>query len=161
MTQFELWFDTDLSQPLKVKAVCGNVFSQDNLANKIGVRVKNNGQDVTMASGTVKGYAILANDTTVVVSGTRSGNTAYIVLPEAAYAVVGQIQITIKLEDGDTKTTLLAITGYVHRSMTGVTIDPGNVITDKLPAFPTSNGTYKLRCVKNNNGVTLSWVTDS
>lgn len=160
MAQFELWFDTDLSQPQKVHAVQGNVFSQDKLANKVGVRVKNNGTNVTL-SGTVTGYVIRADDTTVTVSGTRSGNTAYVILPEAAYAVVGQIQVSIQLVDGSAKTTLCACTGYVHRSVTGAVVDAGNVITDKLPAFPTANGTYKLRCVKNNSGVTLSWVTDS
>lgn len=160
MAQFELWFDTDLSQPQKVHAVQGNVFSQDRLANKIGVRVKNNGTDVNL-SGTVTGYVIRADDTTVTVSGTRSGNTAYVILPEAAYAVVGQIQVSIQLTDGNAKTTLCACTGYVHRSMTDTIIDPGNVITDRLPAFPTSNGTYKLRCVKNSSGATLSWVADA
>ena len=160
MAQYELWFDTDLSKPQVIHAVQGNVFSQDRLANVVGVRVYDAGQAVSL-SGTVKGYIILSDETTVVVSGTRSGNAASIVLPEAAYAVVGPIQIAVKLEDGSAVTTLAACTGYVHRSMTGATIDPGNVITDRLPAFPTSNGTYKLRCVKNSSGATLSWVADA
>ena len=159
MAQFELWFDTDLSQPQKVHAVQGNVFSQDRLANKIGVRVKNNGTDVNL-SGTVTGYIIRADDTTVTVSGTRSGNTAYVILPEAAYAVVGQIQVSIQLTDGNAKTTLCACTGYVHRSMTDTIIDPGNAVDWKLPSYPTTNGTYRLRCVVSNGNATLSWVSE-
>lgn len=111
---FELWFDTDLSQPQIVHCVQGNVFSQDSQANKIGVRVKNNGANYTL-SGTVKGYIILADGTLLVINGTRSGNTAYIVLPAEAYAVVGQISISIQSVNGDTKTTLCACTGYVHQ----------------------------------------------
>ena len=111
---FELWFDCDLSQPQIVHEVRGNVFSQDSQANQIGVRVKNNGANYTL-SGTVKGYIILADGTLLVINGTRSGNTAYIILPAEAYAVVGQIGISIQSVNGDTKTTLCACTGYVHK----------------------------------------------
>lgn len=159
--QFELWFDTHLDKPQQVRQVQGNVFTQDCLANKVGVRVYSGGAAVALSSGSVKGYIILSNDTTVVISGTRSGNTAFIVLPEAAYAVAGPIQIVIKLEDGGTKTTLLAMTAYVHPSMTGATIDPGNIIQDRLPSFPSANGTYTLQLVKSSGGTTLSWVSVS
>ncbi len=156
--QFEYWLDCHLDKLQQLRETQGCVFTQDAMANKVGVRVYNNGQAVSLSSGSVKGYIILANETTVVVSGTRSGNTAYIILPEAAYAVPGPIQITIKLEDGNTVTTLAAVTGYVHRSRTGATIDPGNIIQDKLPSFPSANGTYMLQLVKTSSGTTLSWV---
>ena len=31
----------------------------------------------------------------------------------------------------------------------------------ELPAAPSANGTYKLRCVKSSTGATYSWVSDS
>lgn len=160
MAQFETWLKADLQQPVQLTALHGSVFSQDRLANRIGVEVTDGGEAASL-SGTVSGLVIRADDTTIGVTGTLSGNKAYVDLPEAAYAVPGPIQVSIRLTTGDTKTVLGACTGNVVRSQTGAVIDPGNAITDRLPALPTVNGTYKLRCVVTSSGTTLSWVADS
>lgn len=154
---FETWLSCDLTEGVLVVPLAGNVFSQDKLANKIGVKVFNNGEPASL-SGTVQGSIIRADETTVVCEGTISGNTAYIILPETAYACVGAIQITIRIINGDEKTTIGACCGYVHRTRTDNVIDSGALSNMAvLPALPTSNGTYSLKVTINNGSATYSW----
>lgn len=154
---FETWLSCDLQEGVLVTPLAGNVFSQDKLANKIGVTVTNGGTPVTL-SGTVEGSIIRADETTVVVSGSRSGNQAWVVLPETAYACVGAIQITIRIINGNEKTTIGACCGYVHRTRTDAVIDSGALSNMAvLPALPSSNGTYSLKVTISNGSATYSW----
>lgn len=127
MARFETWFSVNLNKAPQVQTIHGNVFTQDNMGNLVGVRVMKGNAEATL-TGTVLGYVIREDGKTVVVNGERSGNTAYIVLPESAYAVPGRIQIAIRLISGSTKTVLLAAIAYVTRTTTGTIIDPGEVI---------------------------------
>lgn len=129
MAQFETWIKTDLQQPVKFTDIHGMVFTQDNMANRIGVEVYD-GRSAADLSGIVLGYIIRADNTTVVVDGSLSGNKVWVDLPESAYAVPGQIQIAIRLVSGTTKSVLAACIGYVTRSATDIIIDPGNVVPD-------------------------------
>ena len=90
MAVIETWYNQDLQQPVRVQYLDGNVFSQDNLGNLIGVHVFDNGEPAEIA-GTVSGIAIRADGLSVAMSGTRSGNDCYVILPEAAYAIPGAI----------------------------------------------------------------------
>lgn len=154
---FETWLEADLKAGQRVTPLAGNVFSQDELANKIGVIVRDGG-DPAVLSGTVVGSIIRADGVTIEVSGAVEGNTAYIILTEPCYAVVGEIQISIRLIEGDEKTTLAACKGYVHRTKTDAVIDTGYVSnTAVLPPIPAENGTYSLRVTVNNGAVTYSW----
>lgn len=127
MARIESWFDQDLKKPVKVNTLNGNIFSMDNQGNLIGVRVTNNGETASL-EGTVSGNVIRSDGATVAVEGTLSGNTAYIVLPQAAYAVPGLVIITIKLTTNDVVTTLAAVTAIVYRSSTDSAVDPGTII---------------------------------
>lgn len=127
MARFETWFSANLNKAPQVQTIHGNVFTQDNMGNLVGVRVMKGNAEATL-TGTVLGYVIREDGKTVVVNGERNGNTAYIVLPESAYAVPGRIQIAIRLISGSTKTVLLAAIAYVTRTTTGTIIDPGEVI---------------------------------
>ena len=80
MAMFETWLESDLQKPVQVKQLSGNLFSADNNANKIGVKVYDNGQTASL-SGTVYGYIVRDDEQTVVVQGTLSGNKASIILP--------------------------------------------------------------------------------
>ena len=57
MAQIETWVNADLTKPVQVQALQGNLFSQDVQANKIGVRVYNNGEAAAL-SGTISGNVI-------------------------------------------------------------------------------------------------------
>ena len=123
----ETWFSQDLKSAVQVRTICGNVFSMDNNGNKVGVRVTNNGAPVTL-SGTISANVIRADGTTVTVAGTASGNEAYVVLPQACYAVPGVITIIIKNIAGAETTTLCAVMANVYQSSTDTAVDPGTVI---------------------------------
>jgi hypothetical protein len=127
MARVETWFSQDLKQAVKVHYIDGNVFSQDNNGNVVGVEVFDNGTAATL-SGTVSGSAIRADGATVALTGTRSGNKCSVVLPQTAYYVPGVISIVIKLTSGEDVTTLCAVVGNVYASSTDTIVDPGTII---------------------------------
>ena len=113
---FETWIETELTKLPTVMKLMGRVFSADDGANKVGVIVKDGGEPITL-SGTVKGYIILPDGTMVNdVSGSKSGNRAWIVLPSSAYSQQGQITVTVKLINGTEVSTLGAVEAYVYPS---------------------------------------------
>lgn len=128
MARIETWYKQDLKKPVPVRRL-ETVFNQDALGHLFGVEVYDNGQPVTL-SGSINGYCLLADGTTVPVLGTRTENKAYIVLPQTAYNVLGPITITVKLTEGTAITTLLAVVGVVARSRSGQQVNPGSTITD-------------------------------
>lgn len=123
----ETFFEQDVKKAVKVQYLDGNVFSQDNSGNKIGVRLFDNGepQDV---SGTISANVIRSDGVTVAVSGSSSNNAAWVILPQSAYAVPGVISIVIKLTSGSSITTICAIVANVYASSTDSVVDPGTII---------------------------------
>ena len=130
MAQFETWLESDLKQPNKVQVLKGDLFSQDNKANLIGVIVTDGGEPVTL-SGTIQGIIVRSDNGYKTVTGQKSGNRAWIELPAEAYEVVGQIQVVIRLISGTDKVVLGGCIGYVTRSTTNSPIiPPGQVVPD-------------------------------
>lgn len=129
MAVIETWYNQDLSNPVQVQYLHGNVFSQDNGGNLIGVNVYKDGQPATL-SGSVSASVIRTDGATVAVSGGLAGNKANVVLPQAAYAVPGIISVVVKLTNGATVTTLCAVVANVYQSSTDTVVDPGTIIPD-------------------------------
>lgn len=127
MAQFETWLKADLQRPPQMKSLCGAFFSQDHMGNLVGAEVTDGGQAVSL-SGTVMGYIVRGDGSTVVVSGQRAGNRAWIELPEAAYAMPGMIQIAIRLREGNERAVLAACVATVQRTSTDTLVDPGDVV---------------------------------
>lgn len=127
MAMIETWFSQDLNEPVQVHQLDGNVFSQDNQGNLIGVNVFDGGAPATI-SGTVAANVIRADGTTVAVAGVLTGNSCYIILPSAAYAVPGIISVVIKLTGGGSTATLCAVVANVYQSATDAIVDPGTII---------------------------------
>ena len=125
--RFETWYKTDFQRTPQVQAIVGNTFTQDNLGNLMGAVVTDGGEPVVL-TGSATGYVIRPDGNTVVITGTVDGNRAYIILPEAAYAVPGMITVTLRLVDGSAKTVLAAWAVNVQRSASGDIIDPGHVV---------------------------------
>lgn len=117
----------NLNQPVNVTYLHGNLFSQDNAGNTINVFVMDNGEPATIG-GTVSANVIRSDGQTVAVSGAIEGNKAYVILPQACYAVPGVVHIIIKLTQNTTVTTIAAIVANVYMSTTDSVIDPGQVI---------------------------------
>ena len=132
MAVIESWFEQDLNEAVKVRYLDGVVFDADNKGNLVGVRIYRNGSPVNL-SGSCNGYCITASGNSIPVIGTISGNTAYIVLPDTAYAVPGPINIILKVVDGTTVTTLAAIVSTVYGTG-GVAVDPSQATIDAWSA---------------------------
>lgn len=114
---FETWIETELTKLPTVMKLMGRAFSLDDGANKVGVIVKDGGEPITL-SGTVKGYIIKPDGTMINdISGSKSGNRAWIVLPSSAYSQQGKITVTIKLINGTEVSTLGAVEAYVYRTL--------------------------------------------
>jgi len=128
MAVIEKWYDQDLSKTVSARVI-GNLYYQNANSLKIGVRVYKNGAAVAL-DGSITGYCVLSDGTTVPVSGTRSGNTAYITLPPSAYSMIGLIYITIVNTSNRVVTTLLACGGVVVKSRTSQTTPSQAVIDD-------------------------------
>lgn len=129
MARLETWYKQDLKRPLVVHKHT-DVFNQDSMGNLIGVEVYSDGEPVVLA-GSISGYCLLADGTTVpAVGASRSGNKASVLIPQTAYSVPGPITITIKNVEGDNITTLCATVGIVRQSVSGNLVNPGSVVTD-------------------------------
>lgn len=128
MSVIQTWYNQDLQKAVKVNHIDGNLFSHNGNGNSIGVRVYNDGEPVTL-TGTVSGYVITSDGSTVPCTGARSGNEATITIPPAAYQP-GNAFITIFLTDGSTVTTLCAAQTTVLQARTGSQVSPGSVVTD-------------------------------
>lgn len=129
MAKLETWYKQDLKRPLVVHKHT-DVFNQDSMGNLIGVEVYSDGEPVVL-SGSISGYCLLADGTTVpAVGANRSGNKASVLIPQTAYSVPGPITITIKNVEEDNITTLCATVGVVRQSVSGNLVNPGSVVTD-------------------------------
>lgn len=96
MARFETWLHSDLKQMVNVADLNGVLFSKDSGGNLIGVEVTDDGAPAAL-SGTVMGYAVLSDGTTVKIGGSLDRSKAYVVLPSAVYAVPGSVSIVIKV----------------------------------------------------------------
>ena len=117
----------DLTQNVKPQFLHGNLFSQDNAANTINVHVFNNGEPAALG-GSISANVIRSDGATVAVSGAIDGNKAYIILPQACYAVPGVINIIVKNTENATVTTIAAVVANVYASSTDTVVDPGTII---------------------------------
>lgn len=127
MAMIETWVNQDLTAPVQVVYLPGNVFSQDNNGNLIGVNVFQGGEPATL-SGTVSASVIRADGATVAVTGSLSGNQCSVVLPQSCYAVPGVLSIVIKLTSDGAVTTVGAVVANVYRSSTDTAVDPGEIM---------------------------------
>lgn len=111
MAVIDTEYRCELLEPVKTHALPGSYFRTDNNGNKIGVSVTYNGEPVTLA-GTVKGYAVRSDGSTVSFNGSKSGNTASITIPSSAL-LPGPLLVTLVLIDGIYTTTLAAVSTFV------------------------------------------------
>ena len=132
MARLESWFNQDINEAVKVQNLDGVVFSQDNKANLVGVRLFDKGSPVTV-TGTCTGYCITASGLSIPVVGSTFDNCAYIVLPDSAYEVPGPINIIIKIINGSVVTTVGCVVSTVF-GISGVVSDPGQQTIDAWTA---------------------------
>lgn len=102
----------------------------DVYGDRFGVRLWRDGAAVSLSGATVVGYFTRANGDTVALTGTVSGNMAYVSLPQACYAVEGQFTLAIKVVMGNDISTLRIVDGTVVSTTTDTQVDPGSTIPD-------------------------------
>lgn len=127
MAQFINMYKVELNDGAAPVVPLKQMHYADIKANRIGAIVTLNKEPFPL-SGTCSGTAILADGSTVPMTGTVSGNTAYIELASSCYSVEGQIQVFVKLTTGGVTTTLVAGVGTVRLTETDAVIDPGTII---------------------------------
>ena len=100
----------------------------DAQAHTFKITVMSKGQAQSLSGHTVIGYFMTNYHGTVVINGSVSGNVATLTLPAACYANNTGFQLIIRIVSGSTKTSIYWGSGYVSRSASNPTIDPGSVI---------------------------------
>lgn len=98
--------------------------------NGYGVRIFNNGQNANLDGCTCIGYFVRPDGETTVISGTISGNTAYVVIPQACYVQVGNFSLSIKIVASGFAGTMRIVDGTITDTSTDTFVDPGSVIPD-------------------------------
>lgn len=129
MAQFTNMYPVDLADGHAAVVSLNQMYLGNAYANRVGAIVTDHEENVALG-GSCAGTAVLADGSTVALTGTVSGNEIYCDLPSGAYAVNGPIEVFITWVSGENKTTLLAGFGNVRRTETGAYIDPGTIISD-------------------------------
>lgn len=119
---------TDLDAGVRLTRL-GQLFAtSDHLAHTVKTTVVSSGEPVDLTGAGVIAYFMRADDQTVVVTGTASGDTATVALPEACYAAPGRFQLIVKATLGGERKAIFWGDGTVTRSTTDAVVDPGDVI---------------------------------
>ncbi len=128
MAQFELWYKQDLNDAVEVQKIPGNVFQNDVNSVVIGAELTSGGTAASLSGYSVVGYLIREDGVTMVQTGTIASNKASIVIPNNALTVAGRLDIVIKLAKNSDRISVLACTGYVHRTTTDTIVVPERMV---------------------------------
>lgn len=88
----------------------------DDDANRFGVRVFRDGQAEDLSGVTCKGYFTDSTGTRTTLTGTVSGNKAYVTLTDACYTNEGNFTLAIKLTTSSVITTVRIVDGVVDNT---------------------------------------------
>lgn len=130
---------TGLMQPIRYEIDINNGLVQtpmrtqlmrgDAKANRVVVALKNGSENVDLSGVTVTGSFVRPPDEAVIpLNGSASGNEAAVELIDACYAEDGYCEIDVMLTVGQTRRTILSLTGYVLKKGSGAVVDVGDVI---------------------------------
>lgn len=101
----------------------------DNLANRFGVKVFREKEPVDLTGISCQGMFRDGNGNNILISsGTVTGNTAYVTLPQACYNYEGQFVLAIKLIGGGVTGTMRIIDGVVDNTNTDGAVAPTGAV---------------------------------
>jgi hypothetical protein len=127
MQIFENWFEQDLAQPIVTRHCESVMFTADNLATVIGVRLYRDCQPAFPGTSCVC-TVIRSDGASVTFPGEIDGNAVTATLPQSAVVVPGPIAVLLQSVSGDTRATVLKATFTVEPSTTDTIVDPGSVV---------------------------------
>lgn len=145
-TVYHASIPVDLAAPSRQRLGAAQFWYGDNESHVFTALVADSTDpDAGLRAGTVFGTVLREDGVTVVLEGEKGaatetvtfpngqqaqGTPCSVTLPQAAFAVPGSLQISIRLTDGTTATTVLSITGTVIRTETDSAVDPGEILPD-------------------------------
>lgn len=99
---------------------------KDNEGDAFGIRVFRDGEPVSLSEVVVQGYFRNPVGTNIAITtgNSVSGNTAYVVLPQACYDYEGQFTLAIKLIGGGITGTMRIVDGVVSNTNTTSPVAP-------------------------------------
>ena len=129
MAQFVNLFDVDLQRPNQPQPLRQIAGEGDANGLRVGARVTDGGA-YTALGGSCVGKVVRADGATVQLTGTISGNVAYVVLDQTSCAVEGPIQVAVCWVSSSNATTLVVAYGNVVHTQTGSAIQPDTPVPD-------------------------------
>ena len=119
----------DLDKGTYEVSLRNSLFQADSQADAFQVSVTRNGADVDVSGMNAYGYLyVAANQTTIALAGTVSGNTAEVVLTSDCYAVPGYASLVIQLHDGDVRHAVLKVNLCIERTVSNRVLTGGDVL---------------------------------
>ena len=103
----------------------------DILADRFGVHVFRNGEEVDMAGSTCNGYFIRSDRATVPITGVVNGARAYVDLPSVCYEIEGHFTLAIKVIGTGITGTMRIVDGMVDNTNTSGAVAP----TSSVPTY--------------------------
>ena len=110
----EHWVNSDTMSLPEVKAF-DLIFSMDDMANRVGVNVTKEGEPVEL-QGSVIGYIVKPDGSTITTAGQKQGNKAWVDLPAAAYTTPGLVSVFVKVTDENRTITLGGVEGICYKA---------------------------------------------
>lgn len=125
-----LEYAVDLGKPIKKTYIDTLFATEDNAAHLFDITLMRNGAAVSLPSGAaVTAYFIrYADNATMTITGSVSGNVASVTMSKACYNRIGQFALVIKVADGASVSTVFYGEGAMLASSTDTIIDEENVI---------------------------------
>lgn len=102
----------------------------DSAANRFGIRVLRNGEEVDLTGCSCYGYFQdpHGNNIALTSNGTVDGAVAYVTLPQACYNYEGQFCLSIKLIGGGVTGTMRIVDGVIDNTNTGSAVAPTSTV---------------------------------
>lgn len=112
-----------------------SIGKNDDMANRFGVRVTRSGSTVGLGGVSAQGYFIAPDGQNIAITGSdytgKSGNVAWVQLPQACYNVEGQFCLSIKLIGGGITGTMRIVDGVVDNTGASGAVAP----TGSIPSY--------------------------
>lgn len=118
----------DLDKPLVRVNVGGVMASNDKQADQYSVSITRSGENVPLTGCSAHGYMILPNGETIKITGTVSGNTASVIIPQSGYAYDGAFTLAIKVSGTDYNATVAIFDGHIVQTVTETIVDGDRVL---------------------------------
>lgn len=121
--------DLNVPKRQRVEVLPAPLYQLENGGHTFEITVLQDGEAATLSS-VVTARFIRADDTTVLISGTLSGNVVTVSLPQMCYNMPGRFGFVIFVSGSDVMTAVYAAAGQVYRTVSDIVADPDGAVPD-------------------------------